>query len=310
MPNAFSRLVVPDTPVSPLTKSTYLRLGSYSSEEDNIVTGLTTTLTECLTETSKHKSNNAGILAFTNQDLQANVEGAALMKIGRGLTTEVTSGNSQHMVSNGTYEISAENGVSITAGANGTSADITLTASNHVNVINKGHKCELNDGNYEKRTMGNTNELFKGTKFTCMKGAAITMFLGGAFTCKVSREHSVNLSNMSSVTIGNKIDIVKGENIAQVIGNSAKTVFGPDYKSADSDTKILKTSDFKLVPVEDFKKVGRDCKVCKSSVSATEKEITRGELSVAQHKLVNRKAEIMSSIGNQEVVQKQLIIFI
>ena len=65
MPNAFTRLVVPDTPVSPLTKSTYLRLGSYSSEEDNIVTGLTTTVTECLTETSecltetsKHKSNN------------------------------------------------------------------------------------------------------------------------------------------------------------------------------------------------------------------------------------------------------------
>ncbi|MGY4412100.1 hypothetical protein ACVWW4_003836 [Bradyrhizobium sp. LB7.1] len=125
MPNAFTRLVVPDTPVSPLTKSTYLRLGSYSSEEENIVTGLTTTVTECLTETSEHKSNNGGILAFTNQDLQANVEGAALMKIGRGQTTEVTSGNSQHMVSNGTYNISAENGVSITAGANGTSADIT-----------------------------------------------------------------------------------------------------------------------------------------------------------------------------------------
>ena len=61
-------------------------------------------------------------------------------------------------------------------------------------------------------------------------------------------------------------------------------------------------------PSLNFKKVGRDCKVCKSSVSATEEEITRGELSVAQHKLVNRKAEIMSSIGNQEVVQKQLII--
>lgn len=308
MLNAFTRLVVPDTPVSPLTKSSYLRLGSYSSEEANIVTGLTTTVTECLTETSKHKSDNSGILAFTNQDLQANVEGAALMKIGRGQTTEVTTGNSQHKVAKGIYEISAENGVSITAGANGTLADITLTASNRVNVINKGHKSEINDGNYEKRTMGNTEELFIGSRVTSMVGEAESVFFGEAVSYNCSRQRAFNFSDTSSVTIGRKADVVRGVDTKKVTGASHKFVDGPDFKYADSDTKILRTSDFKLVP-EVIKKVGRDCKVCKSSVSATEKEITRGELSVAQHKLVNRKAEIMSSIGNQEVVQKQLIIF-
>lgn len=317
MPNAFTRLVVPDTPVSPLTKSSYLRLGSYSSEEANIVTGLTTTVTECLTETSKHKTDNSGILAFTNQDLQANVEGAALMKIGRGQTTEVTTGNSQHTVAKGIYEISAENGVSITAGANGTLADITLTASNRVNVINKGHKSEITDGNYEKRTVGNTEELFIGSRVTRMEGAATTLalgeaksvFFGDAVSYNYARQRSFYFSDTSCVTIGRKADIVTGVDTKQVTGASNKFVDGPDFKCADSDTKILRRRDCKLVP-EDFKQVERDYKICTTSVSITKDEMTRGEVMAAEHKIVNEVAEIKSSTGNQEVVQKELIIYV
>ncbi|WP_420965336.1 hypothetical protein [Bradyrhizobium sp. B120] len=312
MPNAYMRLVVPGSLTSPLTESTYLRLGSYSDEEAKLVTGLTTTISE-----SPHESDNAGLLAFTNNDFQANVEGAALLKIGRGQTTEVTNGNSQHQVSKGTYEISAENGVSISAGANGTPADITLTASNRVKLINNGHKTETTVGNSEKQTMGDTKEFFQGTKYTCMRGAATTltmarnvcMFFGESFTFKVSRECSFNLSDLSSITIGNKLDIVEGNDIKQVIGNSAKCVFGPNFKSADSDTKILSKSDFKLAPVDDLKVVGRDGKVCKTSVSVTEDESWRGKSSMEQYELVSRAAEILSSTGNEEVIQKKLINF-
>ncbi|WP_426441391.1 hypothetical protein [Bradyrhizobium genosp. P] len=318
MPNAYTRLVVPETLTSPLTKSTYLRLGSYSGEEEELVTGLTTTTSESPAATSKHESDNAGMLAFTNKDFQANVEGAALLKIGRGQTTEVTDGNSQHRVSKGTYEISAENGVSISAGANGTPADIILTASNRVKLINNGHKLETTVGNSEKHTMGDTKEFFQGTKFTCMRGAATTltmarnvyMFFGEAFTFKMSRECSFNLSDMNSITIGNKLDIVEGNDIKQVIGSSTKCVFGPDFKSADSDTKILRTSDRKIVPVDDFKSVGRDFKVCKTSVSMTEEEFRKGQSNTEEHKLVTRNAEIMSSTGNEEVIQKKSINFI
>ncbi|KRR02097.1 hypothetical protein [Bradyrhizobium valentinum] len=317
MPNAYTRLVVPETPSSPLTKSSYLRLGSYSDEEEKLVTGLTATIGESPAAISKHESDNAGLLAFTNKDFQANIEGAALLKIARGQTTEVTNGNSQHQVSKGTYEISAENGVSISAGANGTPADIILTASNRVKLINNGHKLETTVGNSEKQTMGDTKEFFQGTKFTCMRGAATTlamannvcMFFGEAFTFKISRECSFNLSDMNSVTIGNKLDIVEGNDVKQVIGNSAKCVFGPDFKSADSDTKILRTSNFKLAPVDDLKVVGRDGKVCKMSVSVTEEELSQGKSSTEQYELVTRAAEIMSSTGNEEVIQKKSINF-
>ncbi|WOH63788.1 hypothetical protein [Bradyrhizobium sp. BWA-3-5] len=317
MPNAYTRLVVPETLASPLTRSTYLRLGSYSGEEAHIVTGLTTTVDETPAVTSKHVSDNDGILAFTNKDFQANIEGAALMKIGRGQTMEVTNGNSQHIVSKGTYEICAESGLSIIAGANGTFADITLTASNRVNLISKGHKSETNGGDSEKQTMGNTKEFFQGTKFTCMRGAATTltmarnvrMFFGESFTFKVSGERSINLSDMHSVTFGNKLDVVKGNDIKQVIGNSAKSVFGPDYKSADSDTKILRRSDFKLAPVDDLKSVGRESKICKTSVSVAQEDLRKAKSSTEQQDLVSRVAEIMSSTGNREVIQKNSIIF-
>ncbi|WP_035687633.1 hypothetical protein [Bradyrhizobium sp. Cp5.3] len=317
MPNAYTRLFVPETPSSPLTKSTYLRLGSYSDEEAKLVTGLTMPSSESPAAIGKHESDNDGILAFTNKDLEANLEGAARLKIGSGQITEITNGNSLHTVSEGAYEISAKNGVTISAGADGTPADIVLTASNRVKLINNGHKLESTAGNSEKETMGDTKELFQGTRFTCMRGASTTltmaknvcMFFGEAFTFKISRECSVNLSDMNSMTIGRKLDIVEGHDIKQVIGTSTKCVFGPDFKSADSDTKILRTSDFKLAPVEDFKSVGRDIKVCKTSVSITEEELRKGQSNTEEHKLVTRKAEIMSSTGNEEVIQKKLINF-
>lgn len=281
------------------------------------MTGLSTVIGDNPAVTSKHQSDNAGILAFTDKDFQTNVVGAVLLKVGRGQTTEVTNGNSQHKVPKGTYEISAENGVSISAGADGTPADIILTASNDVKLINRGHKLETTGGNSEKQTMGDTKEFFQGTKFTCMRGAAtrltmgnnVSMFFGEAFTFKISRECSFNLSDKNSVTIGNKLDIVEGNDIKQVIGNSVKCVFGPNFNSADSDTKILRTSDFKLAPVDDLKVVGRDGRVCKTSVSVTEDEFRQGRLSTEQHELVTRAAEIMSSTGNEEVVQKKSINF-
>ncbi|MCP3460560.1 hypothetical protein [Bradyrhizobium sp. CCGUVB23] len=318
MPNASMRLSVPETFSSPLTKSSYLRLGSYSDEEANLVTGLTATVNDGPAVTREHESDNAGILAFTNKDFQTNVEGAALLKIGCGQTMEVTNGNVQHKVPKGIYEISAENGVSITAGSAVTSADIILTASNRVKLVNKGDKVETTTGNTEKRIMGNAEEFFDGTKLTCMRGAAtqltmarkVSIFFGEAFTYKISRSCSFNLSDTQSVTVGNNLNVVRGHDVKQVIGKSTKCVFGPDFKSADSSQTILKTSSFKYVPVEDLKVVGRDSKICKTSMSVTEKDVRQGKLSTAQHELVIRAAETMSRTGKREVIQKDQTIFL
>ncbi|MCP3468327.1 hypothetical protein [Bradyrhizobium sp. CCGUVB23] len=234
MSNANMRLTVPEAFSSPLTKSSYLRLGSYSDEEAKLVTGLAATVNDDPAVTREHESDNVGILAFTNKDFQTNVEGAALLKIGCGQTMEVTNGNVQHKVPKGIYEISAENGVSITAGSAATSADITLTASNRVKLVNKGDKVETTTGNTEKRIMGNTEEFFDGTKLTCMRGAAtqltmarkVSIFFGEAFAYKISRECAFNLSDKQSVTVGNNLNIVQGDDVKHVIGNSIKCVLG------------------------------------------------------------------------------------
>ncbi|MCP3463568.1 hypothetical protein [Bradyrhizobium sp. CCGUVB23] len=95
-----------------------------------------------------------------------------------------------------------------------------------------------------------------------------------------------------------------------MIGKSTKCVFGPDFKSADSSQTILKTSSFKYVPVEDLKVVGRDSKICKTSVSVTERDVRQGKLSTAQHELVIQAAENMSRTGKKEVIQKDQTIFL
>ncbi|MCP3475958.1 hypothetical protein NLM33_37615 [Bradyrhizobium sp. CCGUVB1N3] len=54
MPNANMRLSVPETFSSPLTKSSYPRLGSYSDEEAKLVTGLTATVNDDPAVTREH----------------------------------------------------------------------------------------------------------------------------------------------------------------------------------------------------------------------------------------------------------------
>ncbi|UPU01522.1 hypothetical protein J4G48_0048665 (plasmid) [Bradyrhizobium barranii subsp. apii] len=313
MPNAYTRLVVPDSLTSPLTESTYLRLGSYSDEEAKLVTGITTTISE-----SPHESDNAGLLAFTNHDCQANVEGAALLKIGRGQTTEVANGNSLHRVAKGTYEMAAENGVSISAGANGTHADVILTASNSVKLINNGDKIDRTGGNSEKRVMGTTKEYYKGQRYTCMSGLAITLtmglnvsvFLGATTTIKAGRDYSISLGGQVSLTTGAKFEFVYGCDTKIVAGDTSRLLLGLDFKSAVSDTKILSNSDFKLAPVEDLKVVGRDVKTCETSVSVTNEDVCQGTISTEQYELVNRAAEISSSTGDKEVIQKNSVVIL
>lgn len=352
MPNAFTRIIVPQTPVSPLTSSSYLRLGAYSGDESGIVTGLKTTTssnseksidavsgakydgvfssmgqkTEEVTNTvtSTHSTDNAGVLAFTDKDFQANVKGAALMKIGLGHTTEVSDGDAKYTVSKGIYKIAAENGFSVTAGAGGTPANIELTASDYIKQTAKGPLSEITFGNSEKRTIGNAMEFFLGTKFTCMIGATTTltmaltttMFIGAAFSFKLSFEFSLNATASitikffatNSLTLGNKLDIVVGNDFKQVTGNSTKLVFGPDSKLATTDTKILMTTDFKLAPAADLKKVGLNGTICDTSVTVTAAQLKSGQLTAEQKAMVSEVEGLMASTGNLEAKTKSAVL--
>lgn len=352
MPNAYTRIVVPQTPVSPLSSSSYLRLGAYTSDESGIVTGLKTTTSQnsakdvdaidgakydgvfsstgqkteevTTTTTGTHTSDNTGVLAYTDKDFQANVKGAMLMKIGNGQTTEITAGDAKYTVDSGVYKISAENGVSITAGANGTPANISMTASDYIKQTANGPLSEITYGNSEKRTIGNAMEFFLGTKFTCMIGAtttltmslATTMTIGASFTFKLSFEFALNATASitikffatNSLTIGSKLDLVVGSDFKQVTGASTKIVIGPDTKVANNDTKILMTTDFKLAPAADLKKVGLNGTICETSVTVTAAQMRSGQLTAEQKAMVSEVEGLMASTGNLEAKTKSAIL--
>lgn len=352
MPHAYTRLVVPDTHGSALTSSSYLRLGAYTGDESGIVTGLTTTTSENSSKSvdaidgakydgvfssmgqkteevsnkvkSTHTTDNAGVLAFTNKDFQANIAGAMLMKIGNGQTTEITGGDAKYTVDSGIYKIAAENGVSITAGAGGTPANIEMTASDYIKQTAKGPLSEITFGNSEKRTIGNAMEFFLGTKFTCMIGATTTltmalnttMFIGAAFSFKLSFEFSLNATASitikffatNSLTIGSKLDIVVGNDFKQVTGDSIKMVFGPDTKFAFMDTKILMETDFKLAPIADLKKVGLNGTICDSAVTIDWSKTTVAQLTAEQKSLITQVEGLMASTGNMEAKTKSAVL--
>lgn len=353
MPHAYTRIVVPDAHASPLTSSSYLRLGAYTSDESDIVTGLTTTTSENSAKsidavdgakydgvfssmgqktqevsskvTSTHTTDNAGVLAFTNKDFQANFAGAMLMKIGNGQTTKITAGDAKYTVDKGTYAISAENGVSITAGANGTPANLSLTASEYIKQTSKGHLSEITFGNSEKRTIGNAMEFFLGTKFTCMVGATTTltmalnttMFIGTAISFKLSFEFALNATASitikffatNSLTIGDKADIVVGSDFKQVTGASTKIVIGPDTKVAIADTKAVLTTDFKIA-LTDLKRANFSGTFCDTNVSITGVEFRSDELSVEQRDLVSKVEGLMIGTGSLEAKTKSAILYL
>jgi hypothetical protein len=352
MPHAFSRIVVPETPVSALTDSSYLRLGAYSGDESGIVTNLTTTTSENSAKdvdaidgakydgvfsstgqkteevttktTGTHTTDNAGVLAYTDKDFQANVKGAMLMKIGNGQTTQITAGDAKYTVDSGIYKIAAENGVSISAGDNGTPANISLTASDYIKQTANGPLSEITFGNSEKRTIGNAMEFFLGTKFTCMIGATTTltmsvatsMTIGASFTFKLSFEFALNATasitikflTSNTLTIGSKLEIIVGNDFKQVTGDSTKIVIGPDIKVATTDTKVLMLTDFKIAPAADLKKVGLNGTICDTSVTVTAAQLRSGQLTAEQKALVSEVEGMMASTGNLEAKSKSAVL--
>ncbi|MCA6107964.1 hypothetical protein [Bradyrhizobium cenepequi] len=327
MPNAYTRFSVPDTTGSALPDSSYLRLGAYSSDESTLVTGLETSSSQSsvksikaesdahkagvfstlgqkmeevtTTQTSMRKTDNAGVLVYTNKDFQTNVKGAALTKIGLGDTTEVNSGDAKYTVSKGTYEISAENGVSIRAGANGTPANISLTASGYINQTAYGPLSEVTHGRSEKRTVGEAMEFFCGAKLSCMIGATVSLFVSGAVCAKLGYDLSISLGgncaisfgSANTLTVGNEFRMVKGNLTRNVQGSNVQIVSGTDAKYAKNY--------FKKISGDDVKWVGLDGTRCKKKVMVAESETTNVELSTEKRNIVDRTCELFTETGNR-----------
>lgn len=190
------------------------------------------------------ETSGNGVLIYTEDDLDVNVVGTGTLKFGKGQTTETDNGDSTHTVPNGQYSLSANTGVSITAGTSSNPADINLHATNAIKQTADGPVSMFTYGTMTKYTVGESFTMFFGLEQTLKASVSITIQLAGVVTMTIG----VN----SSVTVGVKADMI--------VGQSAKLIpVGGDVKLTMADLKITQTdmklanSDFKVCSIIDGK---------------------------------------------------------
>ncbi|TCR64181.1 hypothetical protein [Bosea sp. BK604] len=322
--NPYFRVLQPQTPTSAFTASSYLRLGNYVADETGLPTGLTTSTSTVGVDSSKGgakeqaeaaelnekndpakqytatsqsstaykttptavaATDHAGILIYSDGELNENIAGAALQKFGKGHVVEVTTADAKYGVVEGKLDISASNGIFVKAGLVDTNtgsvsraANLELTASGYIKQTAYGPLDEITYGTTRKNFHGDAYDEFHGFKESIFHGREHTYKMSGVMQLTLSGELIIKLSTQFALTagidtgirlaldikmfIGGKFDIVVLEDAKIVLGFSEKLVVGSDWKMAGSDMKILSTVDMKFAPVADMKKVGFNVTIC------------------------------------------------
>lgn len=357
----YFRVVQPQSSTAAFTESSYFRLGSYvqgATGEESLVTGLSTTTstvakgekaaidqagdaiknekgdpakafsatsqaTETYTTTASAPipSSGNGVLLYTDGDLQQNVKGATLAKLGQGHVTEVAAADAKYAVKAGKYDLFATNGIFIKAGsfdAKGKTtagANIELTAGGYIKQTAYGDLDEVTWGITHKRFHGIANDMFMGLKFNFFFGLESSVKLAGSLTIIMSAEAAFRLSTRFSLTVsadlnifaggsttfffGAKTDFVTGTDMKVVSGASMKGVIGPDIKMATSDLKILTTTDMKLAPTGDMKIVGLNLTICNIDLKKEFAAVKDSELE-AQKKILQSNLDQLS-VGQSSI---------
>jgi hypothetical protein len=343
--SAFVRIVVPETRTDGLSQSSYLRLGAYSHDEENLVTNLTTTsssdssssnsavssadsstgpsssmgdktATVTDTNTGTYTTQNLGVLAYTDKDFQANVQGAALMKVGNGHTTEVTNGDALYQVDQGGYTLKSNNNIVINAGFNGAPANIELTASDYIKQTANGPLSVITYGNADSQTIGNSADFFLGTKFSCTIGTSMELTMSVSMSLFLGYEFSMSMCSLSitfffenSFIWGNQIQLQNGIYFKEVTGSYINMVIGNDVKTAATSAKILDFTDFKIAPESDLKTVGVNGTVCNVDLkSVTGPKLSSAETKIATEGMVATVKQMEAHSGDFEVRTKASII--
>lgn len=354
----YVRVLQPKTPTSAFSQSSYLRLGGYVADETTALrTGLTTSTSKTgvdstkggasqqadaaeanekndpakvytatsqsstaykTTPTAVAATDSAGILIYSDGELNENIAGAALQKFGKGHVVEVTTADAKYGVVDGKWDIAASNGIFVTAGlvdtSNGTvsrAANLELTASGYIKQTAYGPLDEITYGTTKKNFHGDAYDEFHGFKESKFYGREHTYKMSGVLSLTLAAECVLKLGSKFELTggvdlgirlaadlkifVGLKVDIVLIADIKLVAGYSMKYVAGQDFKSATSDMKILGTSDVKIAPVSDMKVTGMNLTVCNIDLKKEVAAIKGSELEAKKATLTTKLNNIAMS---------------
>jgi len=261
----YARLVQPQTPSSPFTASSYVRLGKYvagDAQEGKLVTGLTTT-TSTVGEGSKGAqaqaedaktnakgdpakqysatsqsstsytttpgaaitSTNDGILIYSDTDLNENIKGAALQKFGKGHVVEVTTADAKYGVKAGKLDIGAKNGVFVKAGS------FTAGAEASSSTIEQRANLEMTATGYIKQTAyGPLDEITYGTTRKNFHGDAYDEFHGFKESTFHGREHTYKMSGVMQMTLSGELVLKLSTQFALTAGIDTGIRLALDFK--------------------------------------------------------------------------------
>lgn len=360
--NPYFRVLQPQTPTSAFTASSYLRLGNYVADETGLPTGLTTTTSKTGVDASKGgakeqadaaelnekndpakqytatsqsstaykttptavaATDHAGILIYSDGELNENIAGAALQKFGKGHVVEVTTADAKYGVVDGKWDIAASNGIFVKAGLVDTNtgsvsraANLELTASGYIKQTAYGPLDEITYGTTRKNFHGDAYDEFHGFKESTFHGREHTYKMSGVLSLTLAAECVLKLGTKFELTggvdlgirlaadlkifAGMKCDIVLIADVKIVAGwMSTKIVAGQDMKTATSDMKILATSDVKIAPTSDMKVTGMNLTVCNIDLKKEVASAKDSELAAEKKKLQAKLDNI--SMSNEGV---------
>lgn len=287
----FIRLVQPEEPNSPYPDSSYIRLGSYvtrNQEEALLTTGLTRTRStisagiavsgpsagqvttsnigavfSAASQLSKdHQtvpgppiaSTNDGILIYTDHDLNETIKGAALQKFGQGHVVRVETGDAAYAVQRGMYDLYAQNGVFVYAGSKAQPANIEMVSEAHLKLTAFGDFETKISGNANKKTVGTTFEHFVGAKCSLLLGAEANIKLGGTLNIFGGLDTQLRHAGKLSVIFGFDASFNTSMILNMLLGYKFSATFG-------GEVKYIKGLSSKIVRGEDIKQTLGDLKI-------------------------------------------------
>lgn len=263
----YIRLDVPKAVASDVPSGTYLRLGAPATGEDKVRSGVAYSGATGVQAASGH-----GVLLYSEHDLEQNIQGASVTKVGQGQAVEVKSGNLTQQVDAGQFEVSALDNVTIKAGSAGSAsgaANVLISATDKVTITSLGDTAQHVMGNKLSRTIGASLSLTIGVQQSFVMGIVSTMQLAGYLKFTVGA--------YTSVTIGAKWDLV--------VGSSGKLCLQKDMKIANDDYKIV-NKDMKIATT-DFKVVDFDTKFVNSAFDSVKTKMTEGQFRVEKAEIAD-----------------------
>jgi type VI secretion system secreted protein VgrG len=196
-----------------------------------------------------------GIIVGTTQNLITNVRQAALTSIGAGATTYVATNDHTTTVAAGAYNVTAQQGVNISAGDSNNPTNVIIEAYGYAKTKSLGNSYvwshsdsyTLIDANKYQTVVGNNISFTNGLNDSRVWGRSNSYVMGGRLSMNLGAGLSLSLATDLKILMPGEVKISIPWDLKIVLGTDVKIVTGTDFKLVGADLKVCLFGDQKVV---------------------------------------------------------------